>query len=371
MPGMTTIEEALINIVRQVQARLKTGQFVNEAAVSQGAVLPILNALGWPVFDAQIVCPEYTVEGRRVDFALCHQVRRPEVFIEVKQVGRSDGADRQLFEYAFHTGVPLALLTTGQEWHFYLPAGQGTYQERRVYRLDLLEREPEECAGRLIRYLSSERVAAGDALTAAREDYQGLARIREIQETLPIAWERLIEEQDEQLVELIGTRVEEICGYKPDPETVASFLEGQARPNIRVPQNPPLARRLSPSPVISSPTPTADVTRIGYVLDGQEFQARYATDVLINVLEKLSSRDPGFLERFAGRRHGRKNRWVAKTADELYPGGSDQSRAYSRQLSSGWWASTIHGRRGIRKILQMASEVAGLQFGTELIVYLG
>ena len=142
MTGMTTEEEALVNIVREIQSRLKTGRFTNEASISQGAVLPILHALEWPIFDAQVVCPEYTLENRRVDYALCHQVRRPEVFIEVKQVGQSEGADRQLFEYAFHAGVPLAILTTGQEWHFYLPAELGTYQERRVYRLDLLEREP-------------------------------------------------------------------------------------------------------------------------------------------------------------------------------------------------------------------------------------
>ena len=170
---MTTQDEGLVNIVRQIQSRLKTGQFVNEAAVSQGAVLPILQALEWPIFDAQVVCPEYTIEGRRVDFALCHQPRRPEVFIEVKQVGQGEGADRQLFEYAFHAGVPLAILTTGQEWHFYLPAEQGTYQERRGYRLDLLEREPGESADRLIRYLSAERVAAGESLAAAREDMSG------------------------------------------------------------------------------------------------------------------------------------------------------------------------------------------------------
>ena len=115
---MTTQDEVLVYIVREIQSRLKTGQFANEASVSQGAVLPILQALEWPIFDAQMVCPEYTLENRRVDFALCHQVRRPEFFIEVKQVGQSEGADRQLFEYAFHAGVPLAVLTTGQEWHF-------------------------------------------------------------------------------------------------------------------------------------------------------------------------------------------------------------------------------------------------------------
>jgi len=221
---MTPKDEALVSIVQDIQSRLKTGQFVNEAAVKQGAVLPILQALGWPISDAQIVCPEYTIERKRVDFALCHQPRRPDIFMEVKQAGKSEGADRQLFEYAFHTGVPLAVLTTGQEWHFYLPAEQGTYQERRVYRLDLLEREPEECASRLIRYLSFARVAAGESLEAAREDIRGLIQTREIHKTLLVAWRGLIEEPDDLLVELIAEKVEEICGYKPDPDTVAQFL---------------------------------------------------------------------------------------------------------------------------------------------------
>ena len=60
---MTEQDAALVSIVQQIQSRLKTGQFVNEAAVSQGAVLPMLQGLGWPIFDAQTVCPEYTIEG--------------------------------------------------------------------------------------------------------------------------------------------------------------------------------------------------------------------------------------------------------------------------------------------------------------------
>jgi hypothetical protein len=371
MAAMTTKQEALVDVVQQIQSRLRAGYFVNEASVSQGAVLPILQALDWPVFDAQIVCPEYTVEGRRVDFALCHQPRRPAVFIEVKQVGRSEGADRQLFEYAFHAGVPLAILTTGQEWHFCLPAEQGTYQDRRIYKLDLLEREPKECAGRLIRYLSSERVAAGQSLEAAREDYRSSARTREIHDTLPIAWRRLVEEQDDLLTELIGTKVEEICGYKPDLDTVARFLEEQTPPDSRVAEPRIATRRLPSSPVGPTPVPMVSNTGMGYVLQAQEFQSRSARDVLHSVLERLSDRDPGFMERFVARRHGRTRRYVARTADELYPGRPDLARDHSQQLSSGWWVGTNYSRKNIGQILQMASEVAGLQFGTELVVYLG
>lgn len=93
--------------IERVRAAMAAGQFVNEASISNGIVLPLLNDLGWPVFDPTVVAPEFTLEGRRVDFALCHPRNRPAVFVEVKQPGRSEGADRQLFEYA-STSVSLS-----------------------------------------------------------------------------------------------------------------------------------------------------------------------------------------------------------------------------------------------------------------------
>jgi predicted type IV restriction endonuclease len=199
---------------RILQARdaLQGGRLVNEAAVSTGVVLSLLDALGWPVFDTQIVAPEYTLEGRRVDYALCHPRTRPAVFVEVKQPGRSLGADRQLFEYAFHTGVPMAVLTDGREWHFYLPAEQGDYQERRVYRLDLLERDVEECERRFRRYLGYDAVREGEAYANARRDYQSIRREREAEAALPDAWRQLVGEEDERLVALLADRVESLSG---------------------------------------------------------------------------------------------------------------------------------------------------------------
>lgn len=142
----------------EIRNNLKSGRYANEAAVSQGIVQRLLHALGWPVYNTDIVSPEFSLEGKRVDFALCHPIRKPIVFIEVKQIGKSDGADRQLFEYSFHQGIPMAILTDGQEWHFFLPGEQGDYGERRVYKLDLLERNLDECAGRLNRYLNYDAI---------------------------------------------------------------------------------------------------------------------------------------------------------------------------------------------------------------------
>jgi hypothetical protein len=126
------------------------------------------------------------------------------VFIEVKQPGKSEGADRQLFEHAFILGVSLAVLTDGREWHFYLPAGQGPYQERRVYKLDLIDRDAQESEARLTRYLAYAAVTSGAAHRAAQDDYAGLRKDREIAATVPVAWRRLLEEKDELLVDLIS-----------------------------------------------------------------------------------------------------------------------------------------------------------------------
>jgi predicted type IV restriction endonuclease len=130
----------VIDSIEAIRNGLRAGRFANEAAISQGIVLRILSELSWPAYDTTVVWPEYALQGRRVDFALCHPPGKPIVFIEVKQVGQGTDAERQLFEYAFHLGVPLAILTTGQEWQFFLPAERGDYGERRVYKLDLLVR---------------------------------------------------------------------------------------------------------------------------------------------------------------------------------------------------------------------------------------
>ncbi|MGH2531885.1 MAG: hypothetical protein ACRDJW_06215 [Thermomicrobiales bacterium] len=102
------------DVIVDIQQRIRASEFVSEAAVSQGIVLRILSALSWPTFDPGVVIPEFSLSGRRVDFALCHPPKTPAVFIEVKQIGGGAEAERQLFEYAFHTGVPMAILTTGR-----------------------------------------------------------------------------------------------------------------------------------------------------------------------------------------------------------------------------------------------------------------
>lgn len=355
--------------IEEIRAGIKAGRFTNEASVSQGIVLRLLHALSWPSYDTQIVCPEYSLEGRRVDYALCHPLGKPIAFVEVKQIGQSEGAERQLFEYAFHVGVPLAILTDGQEWNFFLPGEQGDYGERRVYKLDIVERDITECASRLNRYLKYDAIVSGEAIEAAREDYRNVSRDRQMKATLPKAWAKLVEEEDELLLELVADRVESLCGYKPDPDTVARFLKESV--SLRSPGSAPQPTR-PPAPQPPAAPVANPPGSVGFIFNGQLYPARNARDVLVSVFETLSQRDGTFLERFAALpKHGRTRRYLARTPEELYPGRPDLSHEHSTQLSSGWWLGTNVSRAQIERIIEMACEVARVKYGHELSVNLG
>lgn len=375
------LEEDISNI----RDGIKSGSFANEASVSQGIVLRLLSRLGWDTYDTKVVCPEFSLSGRRVDFALCHPPGKPVAFVEVKQIGQSNGAERQLFEYAFHSGIPLAILTDGQEWNFFLPGEQGDYSERRVYKLDLMEREIEQCVERFERYLLHGNVTSGAAIRNAREDYQDVAKKRQIQTALPEAWRRLIDDEDELLLEVLADKVESLCGFKPDPDTVSFFLKaggvgGNFFPPIpsttklqksfdTTPQSTPIAFQTLQSTV---KPPSAGHQTIGFTLMGIRHSAANGRDVLQQVFEELTKLDPAFPERFAALpRHGKKRRYLALRQEDLYPGRLDLSREHSLQLKSGWWLGTNHSKATISQIIEMASGVAGLHFGTDLQVFMG
>lgn len=78
-----------------------------------------------------------------------------------------------------------------------------------------------------------------------------------------------------------------------------------------------------------------------------------------------------FMARSARPKHGRRRRYIARTPGELYPDREDLARDYSPRLSNGWWVSVNYGTRQIKnRILSMAAQVAGLEYGHDLVVHL-
>jgi len=358
---------SLETTLTDITARLRQGAFPNEQAISQGIVLRVLQDLGWDIYDPTAVWPEFQTGEGRVDFALCHPPSKPAEFIEVKQPGKAEDGVRQALEYAFHTGVPFIVLTDGRTWSFYLPAEQGNYEDRRVYKLDLFERPLPEAAEALRRYLACSRVESGEALESARKEYRDRSRRTQARAAIPETWWELVEKGNEELVDIVASAVESKVGVRPDDNDIVEFLAGLRQPvasgtHGEGTQPPPATRRRPRT-----------ATRSGkLILRGREYAYHSAKDAMVLVLRELAKGDPTFLERCSQHpdAQGRKRRYIARTPDELYPDREDFCDM-RESLPGGWLVATNLNNAQKRTIIRLATEVAGLTFGRDVVVDFG
>lgn len=214
----------------------------SEAQTSQGVVLPILHNLKWNIFDTTEVNPEYTVGGKRVDFALQIQGVN-KVFLEIKKTAENlDNHQEQLVYYAFQQGVKLAILTNGITWQFYLPLEEGSWEQRRFFTIDLMEQSATDVTERFDSLLSRRNVESGQAYQRARSYYEGRQKNKIVKDNLPKAWVKLVSEPDEMLVELLNETLERISGYKAEYNQVAEFLRDVSGDSSRFPLAAPVPK---------------------------------------------------------------------------------------------------------------------------------
>ncbi len=382
---------SLDTTLADITTRLRENGFPNEQAISQGIVLRALRELGWDTYDTAVVWPEYQTGGGRADFALCHPPSKPAIFIEVKHVGRAEGAVQQALQYAFHCGVPFVVLTDGRSWSFYLPAEQGDYDERRVYMLDLYERSAGEAAETFRRYLARENVASGKSLGAARTEYRNRNRRSQAKAAIPEAWRELVQKRDVRLLESLADAVASKVGFPPDADDVVAFLGGVATQGSTAPiavppipsgskvQWPAKAKgaKLTPEQLAerrSAAAKKAAATRARtlphqLVIRGEKYDCPTAKDAMVTVLRTLADSDPSFLERCAQHRaaRGRKRRYIARTPEELYPDREDL-RDFHQKLPGGWLVSTNLNNDIKRKIIDLAAETAGLRPREDIVL---
>ena len=248
----------------QIRDGIARNAYPNETAVRTQIVQRILHELGWNVFDPDKVCNEYTLKlkttSRRIDLALCVKNRNPRCIIELKStdydlkaIGRSDG-DRQLFEYAFHAGAPLALLTNGVNWRFYSTFSAGTYAERLVRTLDIETEPPDAVAAALDRYLSYANTESGKAADYARVDLDKRLDRHKAKEAIPRAWTGLVEDgPDGRLAALLIDATSSLAESAPAKQDVADFLrrlKSEDRPSSRTSKGTRTPPPKRPSPAM-------------------------------------------------------------------------------------------------------------------------
>ena len=138
----------------------------NEATIQQYVVLPILRALEWDDTNlaSMEVIPEYQVESRRADYALhIKQKQTPVVLIECKRWNQPIGKnEEQICFYAYSGNVPLAIITNGKLWRFYLSHWEASSLSDRIFcETDIEDRE--SAVPDLEKYLLKSNVISGEA----------------------------------------------------------------------------------------------------------------------------------------------------------------------------------------------------------------
>lgn len=367
----------MIKLLEQIGERLRSSAYVNEAAITHGIVTPILQELGWDTADPRQVVPEYGNARGRVDFALIGLGQKPSIFIEVKQVGRAIDGDRQLFEYAFHQGVPLCVLTDGREWSFYLPSGQGSYDDRRVYRLQLDDRSPAEAQQVLERYLLRHCVLDQTAFENARRDHQAIAGKREALAVLPRAWADLINEGHELLVDTLVDKAEALSGYSPSGTDALAFLQTLAP--IRTSVVPPVSGKAGAPAKLTSPTQStagqpSSVSRatgdrsLTYRLFGEEHPAANASVALVEILQALSKKCPEKLAEVSDAVRTSRLNHIARSPQEINPRRPDLARG--AQIVPGWMVGLNIANRDKMMIIRAACRVYGVSMPGDLEISL-
>lgn len=140
--------EKIKAVSEQILNRLPAVLGKSEEATKQALVLPMLDALGYDIWNPTEVCPEYEADfavkkigqKEKVDVALLVG-NCPRIFIEVKAVETLlDGHEGQLARY-FNSisSVTLGILTNGIDWRFFTDTGNPNVMDSQPFHVVNLE----------------------------------------------------------------------------------------------------------------------------------------------------------------------------------------------------------------------------------------
>jgi len=315
------MEEQIKKFISDIKLREFT--IADEATTKQIIILRLFSILDWNIYNPDEVYPEYQVGGGRVDYSLRNKSQN-KVFVEVKRVDEDLEAHReQLLNYAFREGIKIAVLTNGLSWWFYLPLEPGSWEQRKFFSIDLLEQEENEVIKNFIDFLSKESVITDKAIDVAKSLYDSNKKMKIISTSLPKAWNKLIQETDEKLTELVNDINEKICGHRATDEQIAEFLDDNKERLILVLDNKQTEetknqnhRRYSKN---SEYVPTGYTKKkpSSLVIDGKKYYVKKWTEVLILVCEFLLKTHPNeFEQKISGLRR-RTGPYISKNENVL------------------------------------------------------
>lgn len=139
------IAERLSSLAAKVKQQ--KGAIATEEATKTAFVMPFISLiLGYDVFNPQEVVPEFTADvgtkkGEKIDYAIVKE-GEVQILIEAKTIGAplSINHASQLFRYFATTNARIAVLTNGEQYHFFTDLERPNRMDEKPFlQLDLSE----------------------------------------------------------------------------------------------------------------------------------------------------------------------------------------------------------------------------------------
>lgn len=213
----------LLKFIKEIKGDDKF-QSLDGPAIKQGIVLKLLSLLDWDPFNMDEIQPEYNVAKGKIDFALM-QKDSPKVFISVEKDFKDfEKSEDALLNRAVECDVPIAVFTDGFTWCFLLPLEEGSIEDKKVQTIEIHKDKPDVIQQGLTDFLSKENVTSDKTRKTAEEIYNKRKKRLLVEEHLPKAWEKIMDEPEKWLVGIISEMTENLCGQKPDKGVVEAFI---------------------------------------------------------------------------------------------------------------------------------------------------
>lgn len=336
-------------LIGQVRERREAIGEQNTKAV---LIDPILEALGWDLRNLDEVVREYRAKpsDNPVDYALMLR-RSPLLFVEAKDLG-SNLNDRkwasQTISYATVVGVEWCVLTDGDEYRIYNAHAPVDVDEKLFRAVRLSDTDAHERTLETLLLLSKEKLAADDL----RKLWEAYFVDCQVQRAL----EAMFTEPDTSLVRLLRKRIPELT-----PTQIGGSLK-RADLRISFPDTfevaPPPPRPPQEPDKVKAPRATCVV-----VLDGQRYECRHATEILVHVGNwlvaqgRVSERDCPVRITRGGKDGGR---CIISAVPEHPHGGAFRC---PKRLTNGLYVETHASRRGIEDYAYRLLKWAGVDPG--------
>ena len=300
-------------------------------------------------------------------------------------------------QYAFRVGVPIVVLTDGRTWTFYLPAeGGSSYEAKLAFKLDVLEHSPQKSSEFLQRYLGKSRIVSSEAFETARVIFL----LEKYRKDEPAMWEKMVDEAIAKFMRALRFLAEEIgpqsaqdniapdivdyfhllLRQKISPSSSGATAQGRQASAPPMPPASMLKTSAGTQPESGRQVPVPPSSGVSgggrsgeLVILGKAFPCQNPTDAMVIVFKELERREPGFYQRFYNDpRNWNRNktrRIIAHDVRELYIKYRPRYKKAYKQLGGGWIIATYNSKPVIEKFIKRAAEVAGLEFGKDIVIH--